>query len=156
VSNYLVEIGGELKTKGENSKGKPWKIGIDKPQEELDQKNRFQLIIKLSEKALATSGNYRKFKTDDQTGEKYVHTINPKTGYPVKSNLLSTSIITEECLDADAFATACMVMGEKEAKKMIEREAAPFPTDFEMLHMCTETLKPAIREGISRNRQYIY
>lgn len=110
IVNYLVEIGGELKTKGVNDKGELWKIGIDKP---ID--NNFiagkdlQAIARLNNKALATSGNYRKFYEKD--GVKYAHSINPKTGYPVLSRLLSTTVMTNDCMTADAYATAFMIMG---------------------------------------------
>jgi len=120
--NYMVEVGGELKTKGVNVKENPWKIGIDKPQEELDEVQRFQIVLSLSGMSLATSGNYRKFFTDEN-GVKYVHTINPKTGYPVKSNLLSASIIANNCMDADGFATACMVMGTRAAQVLISENS---------------------------------
>ena len=123
LNDYMVEVGGELRTKGKNREGNVWRIGIDKPQEELDSENRFQIILNLSGKALATSGNYRKFFTDEN-GMKYVHTINPKTGYPVKSNLLSATIITDECMDADAYATACMVDGLRKAQQLIESNQA--------------------------------
>lgn len=119
IKDYLVEVGGELITKGNSAKDKPWKVGVDKPQENLDSKNRFQVILNLSGYALATSGNYRKFKIDEKTGMKYVHTINPKTGYPIKSSLLSASIIADNCMDADAFATACMVKGLNGSKDLI-------------------------------------
>jgi thiamine biosynthesis lipoprotein len=85
----------------------------------LDSKNRFQIVLNLSGKALATSGNYRKFFTDEK-GMKYVHTINPKSGYPVKSNLLSATIISDNCMDADAYATTCMVDGVRKAQQLIE------------------------------------
>lgn len=70
--------------------------------------------------ALATSGNYRKFWVDEQTGLKYSHTINPKTGYPAKNNLLSASIIAPTAMDADAYATLCMVIGLEECKNFLE------------------------------------
>lgn len=119
INNYMVEVGGELRTKGKNREGNVWRIGIDKPQAELDSKNRFQIVLNLSGKALATSGNYRKFFTDEK-GMKYVHTINPKSGYPVKSNLLSATIISDNCMDADAYATTCMVDGVRKAQQLIE------------------------------------
>jgi thiamine biosynthesis lipoprotein len=122
VENYMVEVGGELKTKGKNSKGKVWRIGIDKPTDEINPQNRFQIVLSLPDKALATSGNYRKFFTNEE-GEKFVHTINPSTGYPVKSKLLSATIITSSCMDADAYATACMVGGIKYAQQLIEGNA---------------------------------
>lgn len=110
ISNYLVEIGGELKTKGLNSKGKEWKIGIDKPfDNNLMPGENLQAIIKLTNKSLATSGNYRKFY--EHNGVKYSHTINPKTGYSVNHSLLSTTVIANDCITADAYATAFMVLG---------------------------------------------
>ncbi|NOQ26488.1 MAG: FAD:protein FMN transferase [Bacteroidales bacterium] len=120
IRNYLVEIGGEVKAKGVNNKGKVWKIGIDKP---FDNNNipgqELQAIVKLSNKSLATSGNYRKFYVRD--GVKYSHTINPKTGYPVTHSLLSTTVIANDCMTADAYATAFMVMGLEEAYILAEK-----------------------------------
>lgn len=119
IDNYLVEIGGEVKTKGLNKKGKNWRIGIDKP---FDNNNipgeNLQAIVKLSNKSLATSGNYRKFY--EKNGVKYSHTINPKTGYPVTHSLLSTTVIANDCMTADAYATAFMVMGIEKAYKLVQ------------------------------------
>ncbi len=119
IQNYLVEIGGEVKTKGYNKKGNEWRIGIDKP---IDNNNipgeNLQAIVKLSNKSLATSGNYRKFYERD--GIKYSHTIDPKTGYPVTHSLLSATVIANDCMTADAYATAFMVMGLEEAYKLVE------------------------------------
>jgi thiamine biosynthesis lipoprotein len=110
IANYLVEIGGEVKTKGVNEKGNLWKIGIDKPIDNnyIAGKN-LQAIIQLDNKSVATSGNYRKFYEKD--GIKYAHSINPKTGYPVLSRLLSATVMSKDCMTADAYATAFMVMG---------------------------------------------
>lgn len=120
ITDYLVEIGGEVKTKGINNKGKSWRIGIDKP---FDNNNipgeNLQAIINLSNKSLATSGNYRKFYERD--GIKYSHTINPKTGYPVTHSLLSTTVIADDCMTADAYATAFMVMGLEKAFELAEQ-----------------------------------
>lgn len=119
IENYLVEIGGEIKAKGNNSKGGPWKIGIDKPIENNGAEVReIQAIISIKNKALATSGNYRKFYIEN--GIKYSHTIDPFTGYPAKNTLLSASIINNDCALADAYATACMAMGIEKAKSFIE------------------------------------
>ncbi len=110
IDNYIVEIGGELKTKGVNYKKEKWRIGLDKP---IDNNNipgeNLQAIIKLENKALATSGNYRKFYK--KNGIKYSHTINPKTGYPVNHSLLSATVIADDCISADAYATSFMVIG---------------------------------------------
>jgi len=115
INNYMIEIGGELKCNGLNADGELWRIGIDKPSECI-QKDRFQAIIEVANKSVASSGNYRKFKVDEETGTKYAHTINPKTGRPVQTNLLGVTIVTESCMKADAIATACMVMGVDKSK----------------------------------------
>jgi thiamine biosynthesis lipoprotein len=105
-----VEIGGEVRAKGKNEKRAVWRIGIDKPQEgNMLPGSNLQAIVSLDGRSLATSGNYRKFYEKD--GIKYVHTIDPKTGYPVVSNLLSATVVAEDCITADAYATALMVMG---------------------------------------------
>jgi thiamine biosynthesis lipoprotein len=135
ITNYLVEVGGEVRARGKNASEKTWSVGVDKPNENLNPENRFQVIVSLDSAALATSGNYRKFWVDEATGIKYAHTINPKTGYPVKSQLLSATVIASDCMTADAWATACMVVGEEEAKKFIEHnkdlEAYFVSSDFE-------------------------
>ena len=119
MESYLVEIGGEVRVRGDKN-GKLWKIGIDKPAD-----NNFlpgaelQAIINLKDKALATSGNYRKFYIED--GIKYSHTIDPKTGYPAKNQLLSATIIAKDCATADGIATACMVMGKERSMEFISR-----------------------------------
>ena len=115
INNYMIEIGGELKCSGLNADGELWRIGIDKPLENI-QKDRFQAIIEVADKSVASSGNYRKFKVDEETGLKYAHTIDPKTGRPVQTNLLGVTIVTESCMRADAIATACMVMGLEDSK----------------------------------------
>ena len=124
ISNFMVEVGGELRTSGKTIDKRLWTIGIDKPQENLDPENRFQVILALDSLALATSGNYRKFWVDEETGMKYVHTINPKTGYPVKTRLLSATIITDNAMEADAWATVCMVVGLEEAIRLIKENRA--------------------------------
>ena len=108
--NYMVEIGGEVVARGKNGKGNAWSIGISSPDENqmlADQK--LKAIVELKDKALATSGNYRNFYVED--GVKYAHTIDPKTGYPVQHSLLSTTVLADNCMTADAFATAFMVSG---------------------------------------------
>jgi len=110
IKNYLVEIGGEVRTNGRNPLNETWRIGIDKPVEGNDVPGtEFQAIIRLDGRSLATSGNYRRFFEKD--GVKYVHTINPATGYPVLSSLLSATVVARDCMSADAYATAFMVMG---------------------------------------------
>ena len=117
INNYLIEIGGELRAKGENINNKNWRVGIDKPSNIIDDKNRFQTVIELKNKSVATSGNYRNFYIEN--GKKYSHSINPFNGYPVKHNLLSVTVISDECIYADAYATAFMVMGVKKTKDFL-------------------------------------
>lgn len=119
ITNYMVEIGGEIKTKGKNANGEDWKIGIDKPVENSN-KRELSAVIPLSDKAMATSGNYRKFYV--KNGKKYSHTINPLTGYPAENSLLSVTVITHTCIDADAYATAFMVMGLEKTLAFLEKE----------------------------------
>lgn len=108
--NYLAEIGGEVKAQGKNEKGNIWTIGINKPLEEKEFiSNELQAKVQIENRALATSGNYRNFYIED--GKKYAHTIDPKTGYPVQHSLLSASVIAENGLTADGFATTFMVLG---------------------------------------------
>ena len=118
VQNFLIEVGGEIKAKGVNTDDKIWRVGIDKPQEEIDIEDRFQFILELENKSLATSGNYRKFYEKD--GVKYSHTINPMTGFPVQNRLLSVTVITNKCSLSDAYATAFMAMGVDQTKKLIK------------------------------------
>jgi thiamine biosynthesis lipoprotein len=110
IKDYLIEIGGEVRAKGRKN-GNLWRIGIDKPEDNnLSPGKTLEAIVSISDKALATSGNYRKFYIED--GIKYSHEIDPKTGYPVKNTVLSVSVVTDECATADAIATAFMVMGK--------------------------------------------
>jgi FAD:protein FMN transferase len=110
ISNYLIEIGGEVRARGKKA-GALWRIGIDRPDDNnMSPGQTLQAIVKIADKALATSGNYRKFYIED--GIKYSHEIDPKTGYPAKNTLLSVTIIAGECAMADGIATACMVMGK--------------------------------------------
>ncbi len=106
-TNYMVEIGGEVVCRGVNATGDLWRLGIEEPNEEV---RSIYEVVALNNQAMATSGNYRNFKVLE-SGQKVVHIINPKTGYPEISNLLSASIIADDCMSADAYATACMVMG---------------------------------------------
>lgn len=119
ITNYMIEIGGEMRTKGHNQRGECWTVGIRKPVERSDEEGEpLQQKIKLCEGALATSGNYRNFYYKD--GKKYAHTIDPKTGYPVLHNLLSVSVITSDCMTADAYATAFMVMGMEKGRELLK------------------------------------
>lgn len=120
IKNFMVEIGGEIVTCGNSEKRLPWKIGVTKPVDDsLSVDNELQTILNITDKAMATSGNYRKFYY--KGGKKYAHTINPKTGFPVQHNILSATVITKNCAVADAYATAFMVIGMEETKKVLER-----------------------------------
>ena len=116
--DYIVEIGGEIRAAGKNSKGNQWRIGVDTPFEGNQNPGEYrQSIVHISDKALATSGNYRRYYTDSQ-GNKVVHTINPKTGKSVVSTLLSATVVTQRCVEADALATMFMVMGTEAATEL--------------------------------------
>ncbi len=120
ISNYMVEIGGEVVTHGISEKRVPWKIGVTKPTDDpLQEGNELQTVLNLTDKAMATSGNYRNFYYKGK--RKYAHTIDPKTGYPVQHSILSATVLTNHCMRADAYATAFMVMGFEGAKKVLER-----------------------------------
>lgn len=119
IKHYMVEIGGEVRAKGTNARNQPWRIGIDRPEEGNTLPGAdLQAIISLKNRALATSGNYRRFY--EKNGVKYVHTIDPNTGYPVISNLLSATVVAEDCITADAYATALMVMGVEKSMAFLE------------------------------------
>jgi FAD:protein FMN transferase len=119
-SNYFVEIGGELRVKGVNREGQPWRIGVDLPTDS-DERNEnvrsITSVLHLTEGAVATSGNYRKFYK--KNGIKYSHTIDPSTGYPVQHSLLSATVLASNCTLADAFATVFMVMGVEKTKAFL-------------------------------------
>ena len=118
VKNYLIEVGGELIAKGKNSiSNKAWVVGIDDPQMVVNRKTK--ILINLNDRALASSGNYRKFRIDEATGKKYVHTVNPKTGFTQLSNTLAVTILADNCATADAYATAFMAMDLAKAFKLI-------------------------------------
>jgi FAD:protein FMN transferase len=110
IRNYMVEIGGEVRARGKNEMNQVWRIGIDKPTEgNMIPGVDLQAILRLNNRSLATSGNYRKYY--EKNGIKFVHTIDPNTGYPVVSNLLSATVVASDCTTADAYATALMVFG---------------------------------------------
>lgn len=117
IDNYLVELGGELKAKGKKE-NENWKVGIDKPDEKPTSERKLEAVINLNNKALATSGNYRKFY--EESGQKFSHIINPRTGYPARQNLLSATVIANDGIVADAYATAFMVMGLKKSIQFLE------------------------------------
>lgn len=120
IENYMVEIGGEITAKGINDKGECWRIGIDKPIDDATgMLHDLQTVLSLCDKSLATSGNYRNYYIKD--GKKYAHTIDPHTGYPSQLDILGATVIADDCMTADAYATAFMVLGmEKSIEKAKE------------------------------------
>jgi thiamine biosynthesis lipoprotein len=118
IKSYLVEIGGEVRVKGDKG-GALWRIGIDRPVDNnMSPGNDLEAIILLKDRSLATSGNYRKFYVEN--GVKYSHTIDPETGYPAKNQLLSATILASDCATADGIATACMVMGKEKSIEFLD------------------------------------
>lgn len=120
VKNFMVEIGGEIVTRGNNPKGKAWHIGINRPVEDsTGTNNEIQEVIAVHDRAMATSGNYRNFHITED-GRKVSHTIDPSTGRPVQHSLLSSTVLAPTCAMADAFATSFMVMGIEKAKEVLK------------------------------------
>lgn len=120
IENFMVEIGGEIVTSGKNEQQSNWRIGINKPTDDsLNTSNELQNVIDVTDIAMATSGNYRNFYY--KNGKKYAHTIDPKTGYPVQHNILSATVLSKTCAQADAYATAFMVLGLDGAKEILEK-----------------------------------
>jgi thiamine biosynthesis lipoprotein len=125
AENLMVELGGEVRCAGVSEKGVTWKIAVDKPKASGHSDREFQAIIPVRDASICTSGNYRKFIEVD--GVKRSHSIDPRTGYPVDHNLLSVTIKASSAAIADAYATACMVLGPEEGRFFIEErmEYAP-------------------------------
>lgn len=122
VDNFLVEIGGEVVGLGQNIDAqKPWVVGVENPNQESG--NGILAAVKLNKKALASSGNYRKFRIDEETGEKYVHTIDPKTGFTKKGDILAISVLSNSCLKSDAIATGLMAMNQYLVKDFARKNA---------------------------------
>ena len=118
--NWLVEIGGEVAASGVNSRGKPWQVSVDMPSDEQDEvSHESALTLSLDSGAVATSGNYRKWR--EQGGNKISHIIDPHTGDSRAGTLLSVTVIAPDCMTADAWATACMVMGDENVKNMMQK-----------------------------------
>ena len=122
INNYLVEIGGEIRAKGKNKSNETWKIGISNPQEDSTNTvpQNSVAVIKISDTGIATSGNYRNFYYRE--GKKYAHIIDPRTGAPSESTILSATVIAPTCAEADAYATAFMVLGLEKSKEILSRQ----------------------------------
>lgn len=154
IENFMVEIGGEIVSHGHNPKGEPWRIGINKPDDNPDNSGtELQDIIELHNCAIATSGNYRNFYMHE--GQRVSHTIDPHSGYPVQHSILSSTVMAPNCAMADGFATAFMVMGLDSAKAVLQRHKelqAYFilaATDGKYATWCT----PGLEEKLSGHEQ---
>ena len=121
IDNYLVEIGGEIRSRGLNkNKNTLWTMGIENPN--FDGSRSLKKVVQLKNEATATSGSYRKFKIDTLTGKKYTHILNTRTGYPIQNSLLSVTVIGNlDCADVDAYATALMAMSLDDAQAFLEK-----------------------------------
>ena len=120
IKNYMIEIGGEVITSGLSEKRLPWKIGVTKPSDDsLNTKQELQTVLNVTDKGMATSGNYRNFYYNK--GKKLAHTIDPRTGYPVQHSLLSATVLAKSCAEADGYATAFMVLGIEKAKAVLDK-----------------------------------
>ena len=117
IEHYLVDIGGEMYASKSKTDSTHWKVGIENPKDNAAYGENLTAFVFLKEKGMATSGNYRKFYIKD--GIKYVHTINPHSGFPIASRLLSVTVIAKTTAEADAYATALMVMGLSKTKKFL-------------------------------------
>ena len=109
IETFLVEIGGDLTTRGIKPDGTKWRVALENPAESFDSPQQYDYFIELENQAVATSGNYRRYF--EVNGQRFSHTIDPSTGFPVSHSLLGVSVVANDCITADAFATAFMVMG---------------------------------------------
>ncbi|MEG2067768.1 MAG: FAD:protein FMN transferase, partial [Tannerellaceae bacterium] len=120
ITNYMVEIGGEVAMSGVNQNGDCWRVGINKPEDDTSGTQKgIEEVVQLCKKGgIATSGDYRNFYIKD--GKKYAHTIDPRTGYPAGQSILSATIVANDCMTADAYATTFMALGTDSAKRLAE------------------------------------
>jgi thiamine biosynthesis lipoprotein len=120
ITNYMIEIGGEVVLGGRSPSDADWHIGVNKPTADtLAIDGELFTVLTMTDRAMATSGNYRNFY--DKDGRRYAHTIDPRTGYPVQHSLLSATVIAANCATADAYATAFMVLGLDSARLVLQR-----------------------------------
>ena len=120
-SNIFVEIGGEVKCSGKNIKNNNWSIGIEDPSADGNYQKKISAIISVANGAIATSGNYRNIV--DLDGEILGHTINPQTGFPIQTDVLSVSVLSNSCMESDAWATALMAMNHQTGFAMVESQS---------------------------------
>jgi thiamine biosynthesis lipoprotein len=119
IKSYLIDIGGEVLARNTKPGGEKWNVAIEMPAKNADDERSIQAVVSLQDMAISTSGSYRKFY--EENGIRYSHTIDPSNGYPVKHSLLSVSVLAEDCMTADAYATALMVMGVEKGKEFLEK-----------------------------------
>jgi thiamine biosynthesis lipoprotein len=119
IQSYLIDIGGEVLARRTKPDGEKWNVAIEMPTKKADDERSIQAVVSLQDMAISTSGSYRKFY--EENGVRYSHTINPATGYPVKHSTLSVSVLANDCMTADAYATAFMVMGVEKGKEFLQR-----------------------------------
>ncbi|WP_421764282.1 FAD:protein FMN transferase [Ekhidna sp.] len=141
IDDYLVEIGGEVRCRGRNEDDKPWSLGIEDPTVSQSEQ-QLMAIVRLRNLSLATSGNYRNYYEKD--GEVYAHIIDPRTGYTAKHNLLSASVFANDCMTADAYATAFMVLGLEYSKEVISAEGL----DAILIYRSKNGIESFVSEGI--------
>lgn len=147
IKNYMIEIGGEIVTKGHNPNGKNWKVGINRPDNDsLSINNQIETILHVSNIGMATSGNYRNFYYKD--GKKYAHTIDPHSGCPVQHSILSATVLAENCATADAYATAFMVLGLEHSQKILSSH--PELNAYLIYTDSTDTYRTYMTEGVKR------
>ncbi len=121
IKSYIIDIGGEVLARGAKPNHENWSVAIEKPTQNADDERTIQAVVMLEEMAISTSGSYRKFY--EENGIRYSHTIDPANGYPVKHTLLSVSVLAKDCMTADAYATAFMVMGVEKGKEFLENHS---------------------------------
>ncbi len=146
IEDYMVEIGGEVKVKGGNGQGETWKIGIEDPLVEVSER-KLLAIAELSDLAMATSGNYRNYYEKD--GKIIAHTIDPRTGYSARNEVLSVSVFAKDCMTADAYATAMMVMGLEASKAVLSQNTIDavivYSEGNEVQSFVSEDIAPSIK-----------
>ncbi|MFM9060758.1 MAG: FAD:protein FMN transferase [Bacteroidota bacterium] len=120
LDHYLVEIGGEVRARGDRSPGQAWTVGVEKPLDDPSGTQRALLLqLPLQNQSMASSGNYRNYYMHN--GQKMAHTLQVSTGYPTPTNVLAATVVTQDCMMADAYATACMALGWDRAIAMLEK-----------------------------------
>lgn len=144
VTNYFVEIGGEVFARGSSEKARPWRVGIDRPVEGALPGEAYDIIAEVESIGIATSGSYRNFVKDDE-GRTFAHILDPRSGHPAKSSLASVTVAATSCADADAFATALFVMGPEEGMKWVEAHEGVEAVFIELLP--DGTFKPTFSPG---------